>query len=161
MYDFVNKPRATYVLNDNVTISPVSVYTPIDIKTVEDYNNDNSIFSYNANTGELTILKAGKYKFRIVAQLRGSANTTSNVFVMKGFGFRSFRSGTNIENYNVVEQCYINDYGSIYGETTADIQQNDIIKAYGFSIVRSGTVGSLTTIAWGAKRCAIDIELVE
>ena len=161
VYDYINKPRATYVLNDNFTITPVSSFTPIDLKMAQDYNNDTSTFSYNTSTGAITILKTGRYQFKLTTQIRASSEATSSCFVSKGYGFRWYRGSTVLEMYTVAQQTYLTHFAQLWGEIAFDMQQGDIIMPAGYTRILSGSAGGVTSTLWGAKRTLLDIQLLE
>lgn len=161
VYDLINKPKSTYALDNNVTITPVTSYTPIDITTMsEDYNNDSSTFSFNSSTGEITVLKNGTYQFEVSTQIRGSVNTTSSIFSQKGFGFRTYRSGTLVETFTIAEQCYLTEFANLFGKVSYTMQTGDVIKPMGYSRIMSGTADSTTSAIWGYKRTSIDIQFL-
>lgn len=93
VYDIIHKPFGRWVLNNNLLITPVSSYSQQLVTMDELITPDSTYFSYSRQTGLWTFAKAGKYKVKINAQMRGtnSDGTTltspTNCFVQKGFRY--------------------------------------------------------------------------
>lgn len=162
VYDFINKSRGAWHLENNFTITPVSSFTQIPIKLVEDITPDSSYLTYNTTTGLFTFNRTGKYRVKVTTQLRGSSNNTTTTFVMKGFGISEYDGSTwGGIPYNVSETTTLTEWATLFGEATINVTSVGYqLTAAAYSKIQSGTA-TYNTVVQGSNRTAVQIEFLE
>lgn len=154
--DKLNNNICYCALANNITLTPSSNYTPVDVK-IDNISKNDDYISFDNTTGKITFLQSGTYEIILTTQLRGSDNTTTDIILNKGFGFRHYRNNNVLETYTGAETMFLSFFTSMFTKFNIEVQANDYIQPIAYSRVMSGTIGTKTTTLQGTSRTTITI----